>query len=77
MVDTLSSLSCNFLQQRQSIHPRHIDIGDDEVDVAVGLQRRERFDPIAGKQEFRRSVPDLVAELLQNESLEIGLVIDE
>ncbi len=66
-----------FLQQRQPVHARHIDVADDEIDVAVRFQRFERFDAVAGEQKLRRSVADLAAKFLSNESLKIGLVIDK
>ena len=65
-----------LLQQRQPIHPRHIDVGDDQVDTAVRLERRQRFDAIAREHEADRSVPDLTPELLQDERLHVRLVVD-
>ena len=46
-----------LLQQRQPVHPRHIDVADDEVDVVIGLERRQRFDAIVGEQETRMRRP--------------------
>ena len=66
-----------LLQQRQPIHPRHIDVGDHQIDVAVRLQRRQGFNAVAGEQEADRSVPDLVPELLQDESLQVRLVVND
>ena len=37
MVDSFSSFSWNFCEERQSVHPRHIDVGNDHVDVLVLL----------------------------------------
>ena len=77
MVETWFSLSCSFCKQRQAVHPRHVDVADDEVDVVIGLERRQRFDAVAGEQETPCAVPDLAPELLQNESLQIGLVVND
>ena len=66
-----------LLQQRQPIHPRHIDVGDHEVDVTIGLESSQRVDTVTGEQEADRSVPHLVTKLLQDESLQIRLVVDD
>ena len=66
-----------LLQQRQTIHPRHIDIGDYEIDLAIRLQRRQGFNAVAREQEADRSASYFVAELLQDESLDIRLVVND
>jgi hypothetical protein len=43
----------------------------------MGLERRQRFDAVVGEQETQRAVPDLAPELLQNESLQVGLVVND
>ena len=66
-----------LLQQRQAVHPRHIDVADHQIDVAIRFQHRQRLDAVAGEEKLRRSVADLAAEFLHDESLQVGLVIDE
>ena len=39
-----------FLQQRQPVHPGHVDIGDDHIDVVVSFNAAERFDAVMGEQ---------------------------
>src|SRR4029077_9447799 len=55
----------------------HIDIGHNHIDVAVRFERRQGFDTVAGKEEVDCSIPDLVAELLQDESLHVRLVVND
>ena len=40
-----------LLQQRQPVHPRHVDVGDHHVDVAVRLQHAQGLDAVAGEHE--------------------------
>ncbi len=64
-------------EQRQPVHARHVDIGHHQVDLRMGLDRLQRLDAVAGKHEVHRAVANLLAELLQHQSLEIGLIIDD
>ena len=66
-----------LLQQRQPVHPRHVDVGDHQVDVAVGLERRQGFDAVTGEQKADGSIANLVPELLLDERLQIRLVVDD
>ncbi len=66
-----------FLQQRQAVHPRHVDVGHHHVDMRMILDRLQRLDAVMGEHERHRAVADLPAEFLQHQSLEIGLVIDD
>ena len=77
MVESLLLVLLQLLQQRQPVHPRHIDVGHHQVDVAVRLQHGQGFDAVAGEQKADRSVADLVPELLQDESLQVRLVVDD
>src|SRR5205809_8075248 len=45
--------------------------------MRMGLDRGQRLDAVTGKHETHRAFADLPAELLQHQSLEIGLIIDE
>ena len=79
MVNTLSSLSCSFcssdspsiLGMLQPVHPRRVDVGDHQADAAARLQRGQGFQAVAREQEADGSVPYLVAEPLQDESLDV------
>ena len=66
-----------LLQERQPVHPRHIDVGDDQIDGAVRFQRRQCFNTVVREQEIDCSVPNLVPELLQDESLQVRLVVND
>ena len=77
MVDFLSSRLLQLRQQRQPVHPRHVDIGYHHVDMRMRLDRGQRLDAVMGKHEGHRAVADLAAKLLQHQCLEIGLVVDD
>jgi hypothetical protein len=65
------------LQKRKAIHPRHINIGDHQVDAAVRSQRRQSLDAVVREQEVYGSVSDLLTELLQDESLQVWLIVND
>ena len=77
MVESLLLALLQLLQQRQPVHPRHVDVGDHQVDVAVRLQHGQRFDAVAGEQKADGAVADLVPELLQDERFQVRLVVDD
>ena len=77
MVDFLSSALLQLLQQRQPVHPRHVDVGHHHVDVAVLLEQLQRLDAVAREQEADEPVADLPAEFLQDQRLEVRLVVDD
>ena len=77
MVETCFSFSCSFCSSDRPSHPRHIDIGYHQIDLAIRLQRRQGFNAVAREQEADRSVSYFVAELLQDESLDIRLVVND
>src|SRR5262249_18436045 len=66
-----------LLQEREAVHPRHVDVADDHVDIGVLVERGERFEAVVREEEIDCSLADLAAEFLQDERLEIGLVVDE
>ena len=65
-----------LLEQRQPVHPRHIDVGNHHIDVAVGLQHSQGLDAVAGEQKADGPVANLVPELLLDERLQVRLVVD-
>jgi hypothetical protein len=64
-------------QQRQAIHPRHVDVGHHHVNMRMLLDRGQRLDAVMREHKFHHAVADLPAEFLQHQSLEIGLIVDE
>ena len=66
-----------LLQQRQAVHPGHVDVGHHHVDMRMVLDRLQRLDAVMGEHERHRAVANLPAEFLQHQRLEIGLVIDD
>ena len=64
-------------QQRQPVHPGHVDVGDHHVDMRMLLDRGQRLDPVMGEHKRNRPITDPLAEFLQHQSLEIGLVVDD
>ena len=76
MVDSFYLALLQLLEQRQPVHPRHVDVADHHVDVLVGLQRRQRIDAVAGEQEVEGAVLDLAAELLKHQGFQVRFVVD-
>jgi hypothetical protein len=65
------------LQESEPIHPRHIDVGDHQVDAAIRFQRGQSLDAVVREQEVYGSVSDLLTELLQDESLQVWLIVND
>ena len=63
-------------KQGQPVHARHVDVGDDHVVIPVFLQEGERLHAVARKPERHRAFPDLAAELLRDQILQVWLVVD-
>ena len=77
MVESFSSLSCSFCS---SVSPsiRGILMSVTTISTSlVRLQHGQGFDAVAGEQKADRAVTDLVAELLQDERLQVRLVVDD
>ena len=66
-----------LLEERQPVHPRHVDVGNHHVDVAVGLQHGQGFDTVAGEKKADRPVANLVPELLLDERLQVRFIVDD
>ena len=65
-----------LLQQREAVHPGHVDVGHHHVDMRVIDDRLQRLDAVMGEYECHAAVADLLAKFLQHQRLKIGLVID-
>ena len=63
-------------EQGQPVHDRHVDVEQQEIDVGLGRQRRQRLLAVTGKAEDEFALADLATETLCQQQLEIGLVID-
>ena len=64
-------------EQRQPVHARHVDVREHHVDAAVRREHRQGLDPVMGEEEGELALADLLAEFLEDERLEIGLVVDD
>src|SRR5271169_455859 len=65
-----------FLQQGQTVHPRHVDIADHHVDSGAVGQHFKRLDTVAGKAKIELAGADLAAKPLLDERFQIRLVVD-
>ena len=63
-------------EQGQPVHDRHIDVEEYQLDVGFGRQYCQRFFAVMRKAEDEFPLPDLAAEALSQQELEIGLVVD-
>ncbi len=62
-------------QQGQTIHHRHVDVGEDDVDVVAIAQRVQGLFAIARKGDIKFTLTDSFAEFLADQGLEIGFII--
>ena len=63
-------------EQGQPVHDRHVDVEEDQIDIGLCRERRQRFLAVMGKAEDKFALTDLAAEALREQELEIGLVVD-
>ena len=64
-------------EQGEPVHARHVDVGDDHVEIAVFGEKGQRLHAVAREAENDRAVLDLTAKLLPHQVFEIGLVVDD
>ena len=62
-------------QHGQTIHLRHVDVAQDDIDVRMQQQLLQTFNTIVGEEEFIFSFSNLSAEVLGEEHLQIHLII--
>src|SRR5260221_14668148 len=55
----------------------HVDVRHPHVDMGILLDRLPRPDAGMGKHELHRPVANLPAEFMQDQSLEVGLIVDK
>ena len=76
-VDRFSSPSWSFPSNGQPVHSRHVDIAEYHVDIAVPVEHGQRLDAVMGEEEAHAAIPDLPPEFLQDQSFEVGLIVDD
>ena len=67
----------NLLDQRQSVHLGHIDVGEHQVYVRLFLQPVECFQAIMGKDELVEAGANITAHSLKHEPFEIRLIVHD
>src|SRR6478672_2195874 len=65
-----------LLEEREPVHPRHVDVGNHQIDVLVGRQRSQGFDTVVREQKADGPIANLVPELLLDKRLQVRLVVD-
>ena len=63
-------------EQREPVHDRHVDVEQQQVNVGLGRDRRQRFLAMVGKAEFEFPGADLTAEALSDQPFDVGFVVD-
>jgi hypothetical protein len=63
-------------EQGQPVHHRHVDVEQQQLDVGIGFQNRQRLLAVVGEAEGELAVADLTAEALRNQRFEIRLIVD-
>ena len=66
----------NSRQQGQPVHHRHVDVEQQQVDVGLLGQHRQRLLAVAREAEGEVALADALAEALLDQQLEVGLVVD-
>ena len=64
-------------EQRQPVHPRHVDVADDHVDLGIVSQHSQRVHAVLGKDEAELAIADLPPEALDNQQFQIRLIVDD
>ena len=65
----------DFSQKCESVHLRHIDVGEDDLDVGVFGQHHQRLQSVVSEEKFVLALADFAAEILRQQRLQIRLVI--
>jgi hypothetical protein len=63
-------------ENRQTVHHRHVDVAQYQIDVRLGGQHLERFLAVPGEAESKLALANLLAEAMCQQQLEIGLVVN-
>ena len=66
----------HLFEQREAIHPRHIDIREHHVDIRIRVQYLKGLNAVVGKDEFVVSGANIAPHALPHEMFEIGLIIN-
>ena len=65
------------VEERKAVEPRHVDVGEDHLELGVLREPLQGLEPVLGERELELAAPDAAAELLADEDLEIGLVVHD
>ena len=63
-------------EERQPIHDRHVDVEQQQLDVGLVRQFRQRLLAVTGEAKIEFAGADLVAKPLAQQHFEIGLVVN-
>ena len=64
-------------QKLQTVHVRHVEVGNHRLDVGPVRQDRKRVQPRTGEQELVLTGADLAPHTLAEHRLHVGLIIDD
>ena len=65
-----------LFQKREAVHPRHVDVRDDHIDILMFVQHLESFDAVAGELEAVGAGSDLPSHALKYQWLKVRFVVD-
>ena len=63
-------------EQREAVHPRHVDVRDDHIDLRIGFQFLQRLYAVVCKDKLVATPPDLPTHTLQDQRLKVRFVVD-
>ena len=64
-----------FVQQGETVHPGHVDVGHDELDFRVVVESLKSLNAVLSENEAEFLLADSAAEPLSDQGFEVGLVI--
>ena len=64
-------------QERQAVHHRHVDVGEDQADVRVFGESVQGFLAVVGEDEVDLALADGAAEFLADEQFQVFFVVDD
>ena len=67
----------DLLQEGQTVHLRHVDVRENDVDVALLRQDFQRLDAVAGELEAVLALADVASHALAHQTLQIRLVVND
>ena len=63
-------------QQRQTVHFRHVDVRQDDVNIRMLLKYVQGFETVVGKEKLIFALTNLTTKILRQQQFEVCLIIN-